>query len=184
MARRKKLSVSVPPAAGAPDTLAAPCAVSAPEVDSGLFWESNVATSFGVALARVRAVRRELLSENEHWILRRGSVVYTERGMAVLAEILRGGLSSPSPEEKVAPAQALPVLAGPPARKVFVIRRRPGNSRLLLCAEPDAPAIVADQIVRCPDNSKFWPGQRIECMAVPSGGWQYCGPWPRRRGLQ
>ena len=172
MSRSKK---TLPPPAPSAPAVAAP---AAPD-ESGLFWEEKVAAHFGVSRERLAAVRRDHLVEGDHCRTVRGSIVYTAAGLDVLAAVLRGEGQDSPPAGKIVPGPTAGVLAGPPARKHVLVRRVPGNHRLLLCADPAAKAAVADHLVWVKDNTRFRPGMRIEVQERMDRSWQHVGPLPR-----
>lgn len=176
MSSRKKSLPTTPPSAGA----AAALEPGAPGGDvAGLFWEDKVAAHFGVTRERLGGLRRDHLVDGEHWRTVRGAVVYTAAGLDVLAAVLRGEGQDTPPAGKIAPEPTAGVLAGPPARKHVLVRRVPGNRRLLLCADAAAKAAVQDHLVWVKDNTRFRPGMRIEVQERADRSWQFVGPMPR-----
>lgn len=181
----KKTSIAEPPS----------CATSP---DDGLFWETRVADSLGVARDRLRVLREEHMVENTHYIRRRNAVVLTETGMELITRLLDLSPASPprttepapidrpiSPEKK-SPAPSPAPFAPPvgPAPRVNVrVTKVPPNRRLLFCT-PSAiqEGTSAQFLVRVKTNENFMAGMTMDVISAGSGTYQYVGRLPRRKG--
>lgn len=150
-----------------------------------LYWESRIAAWLGVALKRVRSMRRRALREGEHWLVIEQEVVYNLKGVQTLRDHLKGlGVETADEKPKPTPEPAAEPLApvGPPTRANGVVKRLYPNKRLMLCtiyAGKELREVTA--MVR--DNSNFMPGMTLELTSSPANGnWQYSGRMPRKRG--
>jgi hypothetical protein len=150
-----------------------------------LYWEARVARWLGVALKRVRGLRRRALREGEHWLVIEREVVYSLSGVQAMRDHLRSlGVTTadgkaPAKEE---PAREPVAPAGPPTRAQARVLRLYPNKRLLQCELIQGRARV-EVLAMVRDNTNFMPGMALELTNSPAtNNWQYCGRMPRRRG--
>lgn len=143
-----------------------------------LYWEARVARWLGVALKRVRLLRRRALVEGEHWQIINQEIVYTLAGLQKLRDLLGSMGALPAEAKEQAKAEpAAPV--GPPKRVSAVVRKIYQNSRLMLVRLPDE----AEVLVLVRDNRNFMPAMKIEVTHdARANRWQYCGRMPRHKG--
>lgn len=140
--------------------------------EDGLFWESKVAKTLGLARDRIRELREQHLEEGADWRTRGNAVVLTARGLEKITALAQG-------ETPAAPA---PVKAGPPEVARLVVARLCGNHRLLHARRRDAGPEAVALLVRVKTNEHFMAGMEFDAIACGDGTFQFTGRLPRRKG--
>lgn len=161
----------------------APVASASPDsLDSGLYWESKVADSLGIARDRLRAIRASKLSEGEDYRLVRREVVLSERGMTKLMSAIGEEGQTAGDLQRPVVGSPLAVPPGPPARARFQVVRVPANKHLLYAIPEGEHGRAPQVLIRVKDNAFFMQGMRFEAIEAEHNTWQYRGRLPRSRG--
>jgi hypothetical protein len=123
--------------------------------------DTSIATELGVSAELVEDIRRNRLTEGEHWTRAEGNrVVFTESGLAALRDALDLGKEPPAKKEGPPPEYLCEVVRVPPAPTFVRVRVSDGS--------------LYD--VRVRDNRTLRPRLRIRCRLLTDGRWECCQP--------
>lgn len=158
------------------------------ETEEELYTEARVAESLGVPRARVKAVR-DGLQEGQDWLMLRGRVVLTDRGLNEVMLAL-----APSAAKRETNGQLVKYR---PRRAEVVVTKIPRNPHLVLGkivrvadgaaslgpAGPNKGPVIGQVVrVKVKRNLNFIPGMEMPCYRESWDVWVLDRPCPRFRG--
>lgn len=165
---------------------------------SDLVWETSVATRLGISRDTIRALRKQILQEGDHWVNDRGRIWVTPLGILAIEDAIKAGapLTVDAPahdlgsgagadtlDNKNAPTE--PIGAEPEAPGVHemrVIRTELPNWRVIHAQKADGERVFVRTNSQTQQTSRHWlPGMLIRAVFI-DGGWQQVGRSPRFRG--